>query len=210
VVVAPPLPKLVVVKQGFSLRTSPTGSTVSYGVVLANRSKLDDATQVSVLVNLVNASNALVGSQTATIPTVRAHSQSVVGGSVVLPPGTTLNHLEVVVNAASSQPTVPAAMPILANARIVPDPNDPAWVSAIEGDLRNESSKLVLNSASISAVVFDSSGNVVGGGTGFATGTLPPGSREFVQLNSGVTSVPVANAASVEVTIQPTYAQQPA
>jgi hypothetical protein len=208
VVVAAPVPKVDVVKQGFSIRTSQTSTTASFGVVLANRSKTEDATEVSVLVNLVNASNALIGSQTSVIQTVHANTQSVIGGSVNLPGGSALNHLEVVVHVGGSQPSVPSPVPVVANARIVPDAHDPAWVASIDGELRNESSKLVLNSASISAVVLDSGGNVVGGGSGYASGTLPPGSREFVQLSSGVTSVPVANAASVEVTVTPTYAEQ--
>jgi hypothetical protein len=115
VVVAAPVPKVDVVEQGFSIRTSQTCSSASYNVVLANRSKTEDATEVSVLVNLVNASNALIGSQTTTIQTVHAHTQSVIGGSLTLPTGAALNHLGVVVHVGGSQPRFPSPVPVVAN-----------------------------------------------------------------------------------------------
>src|SRR5438270_7205803 len=51
-------PKIDVAKSGWSVRTYPYGGgTVSYGVILSNRSRTQDALDVEVLVNFVMADN---------------------------------------------------------------------------------------------------------------------------------------------------------
>ena len=98
--------------------------------------------------------------------------------------------------------------PTLANIHIVPQLFDPSWVGTIEGELQNTDPVLTLRSAQLSAVVFDSAGNIVGGGTGFAFQSLPPGARQFLQLSSGFDVIPLERAATTMVSITPTW-QQP-
>jgi hypothetical protein len=75
-------PKIDVLKQGFSVRTPEYGGdTVSFGVILANRSKVDDARDVSVLVNFVNAGNVLIGSSLKKVALIRADTEYAFGTS---------------------------------------------------------------------------------------------------------------------------------
>jgi hypothetical protein len=68
---------------------------------------------------------------------------------------------------------------------------------------------LALSGASLSAVVFDSSGNVLGGGTDSMFAKLQPGTRAFFKVTGGVDSVPFNSAASVGISVIPTYEQVP-
>src|SRR5207302_3927 len=66
----------------------------------------------------------------------------------------------------------------ISNIYIEPSVFEPAWVGAVDGEVSNASSSLVLQNTSLSTVLFDSAGNVLGGGSGFAGASLPPGARE--------------------------------
>ena len=102
-IVAPPLP-IDVVKQGFSLRSKFGRAQVSYGVVLANRSTREDALEVFVLVNFVNASNVLIGSESTNLDAIPAGTQYDLGGSLSFPGAAPVDHLEVVVKVGDRQP----------------------------------------------------------------------------------------------------------
>ena len=64
-----------------------------------------------------------------------------------------------------------------------------------------------LQSANLSAVIFDSSGNVIGGGSGFEFQSLPPGTRAAVQLGNGFDAIPFENAASASISMTTTWKQ---
>jgi hypothetical protein len=66
--------------------------------------------------------------------------------------------------------------------------------------------KLTLQTAALSAVVLDSAGNVVGGGSGAASNSLPPGRRVVFKLSGGLGDIPVPKASSV-LTAIPTWHQ---
>jgi hypothetical protein len=199
-------PKIEVIKQGFSVKTPKIGGdSVSYGVLLVNRSKSDDALDVSVLVNFVNAGNVLIGSATKQLKSIRAGSEYALGNSVTFPARAPVARLEVVIRVAGRQPTSGPPAPALDNVRIVPDLREAIWVGSVEGELSNRAPKLTMTSASVSAVVLDSAGNVVGGGSGSVYGALPPGARQFFKLATGFGSIPTAKAASVQYTVDARY-----
>jgi hypothetical protein len=199
-------PKIDVVKQGFSLKTPKFGGdSVSYGVVLANRSTTDDALDVYVLVNFVNDANVLIGSQSTNVKVIRAGSEYALGQSLAFPAAAPVSRLEIVVQVGSRQPKAGPALVSPANVRIVPSLTDPAWVGSVEGEIANENPELTMGSAALSGVVLDAAGNVVGGGTGSTYGSVPPGARVFVKLTSGFSSVPIAKAASVQFSVEPQF-----
>jgi hypothetical protein len=202
-------PKIDVLKQGFSVKTPKYGGdSVSYGVILANRSKVDDALDVSVLVNFVNASNVLIGSTIQKITLVRAGTEYALGNSMTFPGAAPVTRLEVVVRVGGRQPSAGPPMPVLDNVRIVPDTREPIWTGTVEGELSNRAPKLIMTSATVSAVVLDADGNVVGGGYGSVLGALPPGAREFFRLASGFTSIPTEKAKTVVYSIDPRFKEQ--
>ena len=57
------------------------------------------------------------------------------------------------------------------------------------------------DTAAITAVVFDAFGNVVGGSLEFPDAPTPPGARQGFELAAD--AVPVSEAASVQVSVEP-------
>ena len=82
---------------------------------------------------------------------------------------------------------------------------DPGWVGAVVGQVENDHPTMVLTSVQVSTVVFDSSGNVLGGGKGSSTGGLLPGVRAYFSASSGVSSIPIDRAASAGVSVLGRY-----
>jgi hypothetical protein len=175
--------RIDVVKDGYTVRTNPFGGgSVSYGVILRNASPNQDALQVYALVNFVGADNKLVGSATTTVPGIPAVSQFALGGDVSFfgaPP--TVARLEVVVQIGKRQ-AHSLKQPSIANVKIAASAFEPQWVGSVEGEVSNDDRALVLH--------------------------LPPASREFFKIESGLRSIPFANAASAMVSAIGTY-QQP-
>ena len=201
-------PKIVVAKQGFSIRPNPFGSgnRLSYGLILHNDAAQRDAMDVSVQTNFVLADDHLLGTDTQHITGIAAGSDYALGNSVSFPALAPIVRLEVVVQVASyAKATI--HYPTLANIHIVPQIFEPQWVGTIEGELQNTDPLMTLSSAQLSAVVFDSAGNIVGGGNGFAFQPLPPGARQFLQMSSGFDVIPIQNAASTMVSVMPTWKQ---
>ena len=135
-----------------------------------------------------------------------AGSQYALGGDLSFTGAAPVDRLEVVVQVGGRAPHK-LTMPGLANIHLEPSPYDPGWLGSVEGELINDHTSLMLQTAQLSAVIFDAAGNVVGGGTGFAFASLPPGARQFIKLDSGFKSVPLTNAVSALVSIQPSWSQ---
>jgi len=201
-------PKISVVKDGFSVRPHDygSGSDVSYGVILHNASSNADATNVSVLVNFVLADNKLLGSQSSNLQLLRAGSTYALGASMSFPGAAPIARLEVVVQIGGKQAASPH-QPVLSNVIIEPDQFKPDWVGDVAGELVNADPTLTLQNASLSAVVFDKAGNVVGGGNGFSSFTLPAGTRAVFKLTSGFSAIPMVKADSVSVSVIPSWKQ---
>lgn len=200
-------PRITVDKQGFSVRSRRfIGSSVSYGLILRNQSSSQDALNVSVLVNFVMADDRLIGSASTTVPAVAAGSTYALGNSLTFPGAAPVARLEVVVQVGSHKPR---SLRFLATANIRMEPGvfDTAWVGGIDGELINDSLSVTLERASLSAVVFDAAGNVIGGGTGFALSSLPPGARLFFKVTLGVDAIPFERAASAVISVDPSWRQ---
>ena len=202
-------PKITVKQQGFSVRPNSfgSGSRLSYGLILHNESGERDALSVTVQINFVLADDHLLGTDSRRVDGIAAGSDYALGNTVSFPGAAPIVRLEVVIQVDSFAPRS-IHFPTLANIHIVPQLFDPSWVGTIEGELQNTDPVLTLRSAQLSAVVFDSAGNIVGGGTGFAFQSLPPGARQFLQLSSGFDVIPLERAATTMVSITPTW-QQP-
>lgn len=198
-------PKITVVKSGWTVRTYPyAGSGVSYGVILHNESKQSDAVDVDVLVNFVMADNRLIGSATSRISDIGAGADQAVGGELNFPGSAPIARLEVVVKVGKRGPAT-HARPGISAVRVLPSIFEPAWCGSVEGELQNDQQALTLQFAQLTAVVLDASGNVIGGGSGFASAALPPAAREFFTISSGMRPIPTGKAATALVSVIPTY-----
>jgi hypothetical protein len=192
--------RIVVVKDGWSIRQNTFGGgSISYGVILKNASPNQDALSVYTLVNFVGPDNKLVGSATTSVQGIPAGQQFPLGGDISFIGGApTVSRLEIVVQIQKRQPHA-LKLPTITNIRIAPNPLEPKWVGSVEGEVSNDELSLVLRNATLSTVVFDGSGNVIGGGSGFASASLPPSAREFFKIQQGLRAIPFGNAASAMV-----------
>lgn len=75
----------------------------------------------------------------------------------------------------------------------------------IDGEIQNDSPTKTLQSAELCGVVLDSAGNILGGGTGYGFGSLPPAARMVMKISSGLRPIPYYKAASAVVSVVPTY-----
>jgi hypothetical protein len=192
-------PRIVVTDQGFSIRPKRTGSSVSFGVMLKNASPNADALQVYVLVNFVMADGHLIGTKADTIEAIPAGRTHAHGGSLIFPGAAPVVRLEVVVKIGGRQRRI-IHVPVASNVRVLPDLHDATWVGEVDGEIINDHAQLNLQRTTLSTVVFDAEGNVLGGGTGSASALLPPGTRQAFVLKSGLDAIPWARAARAVVT----------
>jgi hypothetical protein len=200
-------PSVTVVKTGWSTRQYPfAGTGVSYGVILENQSRKQDAVDVNVLVNFVMDDNRLIGSVTSHISDIAAGQQHAFGGEVNFPGGAPISRLEVVVRIGRGGPPS-RTRPALSAVRVVPSSWEPGWCGAVQGEIQNDSSTRTLQSAELSGVVLDAEGNVIGGYSGYGGATLPPAARVFFKLEQGLRPIPFYKAASALVSVIPSYMQ---
>lgn len=202
-------PTVNVVKTGWSARPYPFGGTgVSYGVILSNESKKQDALDVNVLVNFVMADNRLIGSASNRVGDIAAGTQHALGGELQFPGAAPIARLEVVVKIGRGGPAT-HTKPGISAVRVVPSIFEPQWCGSVEGEIQNDSPVRNLQSTELSTVVLDADGNILGGGNGFGGATLPPAARVFFKIDNGMRPIPFYKAASALVSVVPTYAQQP-
>jgi len=200
-------PKITVTKQGFSIRPSLGGGTrLSYGLILHNDSPGKDAINVSVQTNFVMADNNLLGTDSQHVNGIAAGADYALGRMVNFPGSAPITRLEVVIQVETYKPQA-LHNPTLANIHLLPSQFEPNWLGSIEGELQNTDAALSLQSADLSAVVFDAQGNVLGGGSGFAFQALPAGAREFIKVNFGLDAIPWDKAASTMVSMTSTWKQ---
>jgi hypothetical protein len=201
------LPRVVVDKQGFSQRPdrSGSGSLLSYGLMLKNTSATKDARNVYVIVNMVAASGSLIGSKSRTVQLVPAGGTFALGDYMNLRTQVQATHLEITIRVGANEPKQAHPMPDFANVQILPSTYDPGWVAEVDGEVVNDTSPLTLSMANLSIVVLDASGNPLGGGAGFSSAAIPSGSRFVFLAQMGFTAIPLDRAASVLISVEPTY-----
>jgi hypothetical protein len=191
------------------VRVNGNGENVRYGLVLQNLSPNANALGVTALVNFVLPDNHLIGTTSTQVPIINAGSYYYLGGELGFQGTPTIQRLEIVISPGGRARSAKTFEPALANVKMLPNDYDPAWLGYVQGDLINIHPTLALASSSMSCVIFDAQGNVLGGGTGGGNFTLLPGTRSFFKLSGGFDPIPYNKAASVSISIIPSY-QQPA
>ncbi len=66
-----------------------------------------------------------------------------------------------------------------------------------------------MDSGDVGVVIQDASGNIIGGGSGYARGPLSFGAREAFDVNGPFSAIPIANAAQAIVSVIPNYRLTP-
>jgi hypothetical protein len=201
-------PRIDVVQTGWSVRPYPFGGTgVSWGVILSNTSKTQDAKDVEVLCNFVMADNRLIGSATQGISDISVDSKFATGGMLNFPGAAPIDHLEITVHIGKGGPPT-RVKPGISFVRVAPSAFEPQWTGEIDGEIQNDDQAKTIQYVELSGVVFDAGGNILGGGTGFGVGTLPPAARMVLKISGGLSPIPFARAASAMVSVVPHYQGQ--
>ena len=201
------VPKVVIDKQGYTQRPDRygTGSLVSYGLMLRNSSAAEDVNGVYVLVNMVDAGGALLGTVSTTVPLIGAAATFAYGNSLELRTQAPVDHLEITIRIGAHAPKAAHLSPEFANVRPEPSQYDTGWIGEIDGEVVNTATAMTLQNATLSIVVFDAAGNVIGGGTGATFTSVPSGARIVFTAASGFTALPADKAATAAVSAVPTY-----
>ena len=205
-VVRPPsTPALAVVqKNGFSQRVRLSTRTVSYGIELANPSPENDALDVTVLVNFIDATGRVVDSDTSRVDAIGAASVFYLGGYTSIPDASPVSKIEIVTRLGGQSPKRKLGPPHT-DVLVQPLKSDPAWVGAVTGAVENDYAGMFLARTKVSAVIYDAGGNVIGGSQGSAEGGLLPGVRAYFQAASGANSIPFERAAAASVSTLGSY-----
>ena len=198
-------PRITVAEQGFSVRARPGGgSTASFGLMLRNTSPNADALGVYVLVNFVMADGQAIGTKAETLEAIPAGTTFAYGGSLPFPGAAPVTRLEVVIKIGDRQRRS-IHQPLVQSIGIAPARYDATWVGEVNGEIVNNHPSLNVTRTKLSAVVFDASGAVIGGGNGYASALLPPGTRQVFTITNGVDAIPWGRAARAAVSTFATY-----
>jgi hypothetical protein len=139
------------------------------------------------------------------VRSMSAGSTYFLGGSTTLPVGGAAVRLEPIVR-VGAQVERRLNVPPVADVRFYPSRSDPEFMGVVAGQVLNDQRGIGLVRASMSVVVFDATGAVVGGTTGTTSGALlPPGGRAFWQAQAGLDSIPWSRVAAVQVSVNPTW-----
>ena len=198
-------PRIDVLQTGWSARPYPYGGTgVSWGVILSNVSKTQDAQDVEVLCNFVMADNVLIGSATQRITNISANTKFATGGMLIFPGAAPIARLEIVVHIGKGIPMT-RAKPGISFVRLAPSSFEPLWTGEIDGEIQNDDPALTIQYVELSGVAFDAAGNILGGGTGFAVATVPPAARMAFKITNGLSPILYSKTASAMVSVVPHY-----
>ena len=205
-VVGPPTApaRIIVQKNGFSQRVFFSSRKVSYGIELSNPSPENDALEVDVLVNFLDATNRVVDTDTTNVDAVGAGTIFYLGGSTTIPDGSQVSKIEIVTRIGGQQPKKklgPGFSDILVQAQ----KSDPAWTGAVVGQILNDHPTMLLKGTNVSAVIYDSAGNVIGGSTGRNSDELLPGVRAYFQSGTGADAIPFDRVGSASVSMLGAY-----
>lgn len=196
--------KVALLKSGFSVAANDTiGSFVGLGLVLRNVSPDEDALHVAVTVNILDASNSILKTESSTIEAIPAGSTYYFGDDAFLDTNQQPRKLEVVLQ-VGKRAKKGLTLPPVANLRLSNYRSSTSGGIEIDGQLSNPFTKSLSLLARITGVLFDSAGKVIGGGSTHPQNEVPPGKR--IGFAIFVPGAQLAQAASAQVSVEPEFA----
>jgi hypothetical protein len=200
-------PRIVTERTGFSQRLNRDGSTnVCFGLELRNDRARVDATQVAVLVNLVDADNRVLGTDHLTLFRIPAGATVYIGDQLPRLVNIPVVRVEVVAVTATSTAMAPATPPLISDVLVAPDHD--RFVSTVYAQLLNQSG-LQLQGGELGTVLVDAAGNIIGGGRGNVQGPVSLGARELSKTFTQMSAVPYDRTAQALISVVPRYPRQP-
>lgn len=185
--------EVVIDKAGFAYKGE--YDEVGYGLVLENTSSLD-AVGVQVSVNFMDKGGTILTTEDSTINVIPAGGTYYLGGQTYTEDGKP-KKMEAFVDIDSSEPAQ-YALPDVSQVRIVRDD----WGDiSVKGQVKNNLDDSLSSIATISCVVFDKSGKVVGGGFTFLDSDLKSGRTAGFEVVNGPSVTPSSKADSAKASM---------
>jgi hypothetical protein len=184
---------VAVSKMGFS---QDEHGEVGYGFVLVNNSAQEDALDVTVTVNVLDASGTIIATEAEAINVIPAGETFYLGGATYAS-GEKADQLEPIVAVGSSE-EASYPLPAVSRVRLI---NEEYLGLRVRGEVENTLDQPLSQLARIGIVVFDSRGEVVGGGFTFLDADLPPGRRASFDAGNGVGAIPPNRAESAMASV---------
>lgn len=201
------VPKVIVDKQGWSQRPNKTGggSTMSFGLMLHNTSTTQDALNVYVVVNAVDATGKLMASLARTVPLISSGATYAFGDYLRLGSEQPVQQLELTIRLGGHQVKSNHLAPEFANVGVYPSLSYPGFVGSVGGEVLNNAQTKILRTARLSIVLLDAAGNPVGGGQGQVSAPIPAGSRFVFSARTGFDATPLDKVLTAVVSPEPSY-----
>jgi len=185
--------KVVVEKAGFSHEAQ--YGELAYGIVLKNPSSMD-ATEVQVSINMLDKSGTILSTEDSMINVIPAGETYYFGGSTYIE-GSKPKKMEAFVDVGSSE-SAQYALPEVSKVRIVRDD----WGGfSVRGQVKNNLDGTLSSLATITCVVFDKNGKVVGGGFTYLDSDLPSGRTAGFEIVNGPGAIPPSKAAEAKASM---------
>jgi hypothetical protein len=209
-----PPAKVAVADSGFTQvpDANDSGTTISYGLVLVNRSHDQDARLDAVHVTLVDAAgNAVRTFNRLIVGDIPAGATFYMGDSTLTTKNSTvITQLVVSVNVGNSTPHSSLAPPAVTNVRL--SSTQGLGTIEVDGEVRNEANKDLSAEGGIYAVYFDKAGKIIGGGQALAGGalglrSLAPGAQTAFVIGGAhaMNAVQASNVAQAKISVAPDY-----
>ena len=213
-VIPRPPAKVAVADSGFTQvpDANDSGTTISYGLVLVNRSHDQDARLDAVHVTLVDAAgNAVRTFNRLIVGDIPAGATFYMGDSTLTTKNSTvITQLVVSVNVGNSTPHSSLAPPAVTNVRL--SSTQGLGTIEVDGEVTNGANKDLSAEGGIYAVYFDKAGKIIGGGQALAGGalglrSLAPGAQTAFVIGGAhaMNAVQASNVAQAKISVAPDY-----
>ncbi len=201
-VLPPPPPpvvaaKLEIEKYGYAVESLYSIAVLGYGAVIRNVSPDEDAIGVAVLVNVIGSDGRILKSDSDSFEAIPAGTTYYAAGEILfdtLSPQVARIEVSVSFDEGAKKSVV---LPPVSNIRV----QEGFLGTQVAGEIGNPYSKPLSDLARITAVVFDASGNVIGGGYDWPAAAVPPGGRIGFEVD--VMGRTVSEIGSAQVSVEP-------
>lgn len=182
---------------GFTQTGGKAGNSISYGVVLQNRSTTLTAVAVKVSETFLDSHGRSVATDSQTLTGIPAGSRFYVGGGTVSNVSLQVSKFEVAVKVSGSIATSQLLIPPATDVAFVKDD----FLTKVVGSLRNPYKVQLPSDATIFLVYTNSAGRIVGGDSEPTGATIQPGAT--VSFSDNLISIRPSVGTTVEASVDP-------
>jgi hypothetical protein len=154
---------------------------------------------IEVGINLIDPSNRIIKSESSYIDAIPAGVTYYYGDTTSTDDTRSIVRLETYVRVRESLPRK-IKLQVARDVRVVPEGF--LGTPDVVGEIHNDGAQTLGTETPVTAVLFDSAGNVTGGGKGYLDFALPPGGREAFRISTDVAPGAIA---SVRVSVSANY-----